>query len=546
MKHTFSCVNGTVFNQMSFTCTRQEDSIPCQASAKYFYLNKRNGDPKAYFLTDDDITSSPATGRPAGALPTSTTSFRAPPTTPVAFSTTTYSPIDSLSGGERYFTPIDSNDEDNHHHHGHRLQQAEPSSKFSASRLHLSNKKAAVFHRDDQPAYNPHQHHGSSHNDNTYLEESNDDPINPIRIIKPEQLKPLPPPPPALPSIEPKSAPKYFDSLEEDKKFAKSSFYSKAFEAKPSVDLRDNVFMSNLKSGVKYSPKAKYEPVDNNRLVGYSSVHSQVNADDKYSSFPMTTTTTTNNRPNTRPQYKSIFDEAPARGGGDKQVYKFPTTYYRSDKAKAKKSDLTPASFSKLYMDSMAKYQGRSAFAAPTSKVDKPAKSLGSSFLYSPPREYTPSHRKMSPKPEQPEVPVYSNNPNRYVVPSSVRIIEQGGFRPMNNAPAPPTSTQTLSAPLVKPASILSTNGNGKISSMVDSPPENEPVRISFFANKADHPTTGTANEGGGDNVVSNYGDVRYVKQVKGKSLLIDPSLEKDPARDNILAQVIEMLNKYN
>ncbi|UXI15560.1 hypothetical protein NH340_JMT01503 [Sarcoptes scabiei] len=45
------------------------------------------------------------------------------------------------------------------------------------------------------------------------------------------------------------------------------------------------------------------------------------------------------------------------------------------------------------------------------------------------------------------------------------------------------------------------------------------------------------------DYLGSNY---KVVKQVKGKNLLIDPSLEKDPARDNIIAQVLEMLNKYN
>ncbi|XP_017463638.1 PREDICTED: uncharacterized serine-rich protein C215.13-like, partial [Rhagoletis zephyria] len=55
VKHTFSCVNGTVFNQMSFTCTRHQDSIPCDSSPNYFYLNKRNGDPKAFFLTEEDI-----------------------------------------------------------------------------------------------------------------------------------------------------------------------------------------------------------------------------------------------------------------------------------------------------------------------------------------------------------------------------------------------------------------------------------------------------------------------------------------------------------
>ncbi|OTF69363.1 hypothetical protein BLA29_012761 [Euroglyphus maynei] len=43
------------------------------------------------------------------------------------------------------------------------------------------------------------------------------------------------------------------------------------------------------------------------------------------------------------------------------------------------------------------------------------------------------------------------------------------------------------------------------------------------------------------------YGtNYKVVKQIKGKNLLIDPSLENDPERDNIIAQVLEMLSKYN
>ena len=59
---------------MSFTCTRYDDSIPCDASPSYFYLNKRNGDPKAYFLTDDDIFKRSHSSSSSSQLPSSSTS----------------------------------------------------------------------------------------------------------------------------------------------------------------------------------------------------------------------------------------------------------------------------------------------------------------------------------------------------------------------------------------------------------------------------------------------------------------------------------------
>lgn len=52
---TFLCGNQTVFNQLSLTCSYEEESIPCQSAPSFFYLNERIGQPKVLFLEDNDI-----------------------------------------------------------------------------------------------------------------------------------------------------------------------------------------------------------------------------------------------------------------------------------------------------------------------------------------------------------------------------------------------------------------------------------------------------------------------------------------------------------
>lgn len=56
MQHfSFLCGNQTVFNQLSLTCAYEDDSVPCQNAKDFYYLNANIGDPKAEFLSDNDI-----------------------------------------------------------------------------------------------------------------------------------------------------------------------------------------------------------------------------------------------------------------------------------------------------------------------------------------------------------------------------------------------------------------------------------------------------------------------------------------------------------
>ena len=44
-----------MFDQSKLSCVHEIDSIPCEASSDFFYLNERIGDETAKFLTDADI-----------------------------------------------------------------------------------------------------------------------------------------------------------------------------------------------------------------------------------------------------------------------------------------------------------------------------------------------------------------------------------------------------------------------------------------------------------------------------------------------------------
>ncbi|PRD34785.1 UNVERIFIED_CONTAM: hypothetical protein NCL1_13587 [Trichonephila clavipes] len=54
---SFVCGNQTLFNQLTLTCADPEDAIPCPEAPSFYSINDRinAGDPKLYFLTDDDI-----------------------------------------------------------------------------------------------------------------------------------------------------------------------------------------------------------------------------------------------------------------------------------------------------------------------------------------------------------------------------------------------------------------------------------------------------------------------------------------------------------
>lgn len=54
---SFLCGNQTLFNQLTLTCADPEDSVPCPDAPSFYNINDRinAGDPKLYFLNDDDI-----------------------------------------------------------------------------------------------------------------------------------------------------------------------------------------------------------------------------------------------------------------------------------------------------------------------------------------------------------------------------------------------------------------------------------------------------------------------------------------------------------
>lgn len=46
-----------MFNQLTLTCTRPEDSVPCRNAPTFFYVNDNIGIHDQPFLYDDDVSS---------------------------------------------------------------------------------------------------------------------------------------------------------------------------------------------------------------------------------------------------------------------------------------------------------------------------------------------------------------------------------------------------------------------------------------------------------------------------------------------------------
>ncbi|XP_067124227.1 U-scoloptoxin(01)-Cw1a-like [Centruroides vittatus] len=53
--YSFYCGNQTVFDQLSLTCSTQDEAVSCDRAKDFFYVNDKIGDPKALFLTEDDV-----------------------------------------------------------------------------------------------------------------------------------------------------------------------------------------------------------------------------------------------------------------------------------------------------------------------------------------------------------------------------------------------------------------------------------------------------------------------------------------------------------
>jgi len=55
MQYSFICGNNTVFDQLTLTCNHVEDSIPCESSPDFYYLNAGIGNQGVNFLYDEDV-----------------------------------------------------------------------------------------------------------------------------------------------------------------------------------------------------------------------------------------------------------------------------------------------------------------------------------------------------------------------------------------------------------------------------------------------------------------------------------------------------------
>ncbi|KAM7282941.1 uncharacterized protein ISCGN_000138 [Ixodes scapularis] len=56
-RFSFLCGNLTMFNQLTLTCTRPEDSVPCRNAPAFFYVNDNIGIEDQPFLYDDDVSN---------------------------------------------------------------------------------------------------------------------------------------------------------------------------------------------------------------------------------------------------------------------------------------------------------------------------------------------------------------------------------------------------------------------------------------------------------------------------------------------------------
>ena len=442
---------------MSFTCTRYQDSIPCEASPNYFYLNKRNGDPKAYFLTEEDIIK--PTNIPKH--PSSISNVLPPSETnnPVMFRA--------------------------------QLVPRTP----AASRDHSRSNTLVEQPMESTTSFGP--------SDNEY--ESN--------LLLEDK------------TYHPKASPPYQMNVKHSSK--------------------------QFKSGVRYN-KSRYEPVKkalgydlsqtNRRSVSDLKSGSHMNNNDYHiTNKAQYRSLVSNYRPSTSTKIDQILSNFDSIDN-NKNSYSYSSDMKPklskpiSIISPNKNTPFTPAAFSRMYMENQktSKYtQDLTNLISPTlSSVHDYGKNTEVTDSYFPRQKLLESQLKrpiyysftkpIANSAKETRIPIAKYEPtekstninlnliksNQFVVPTSVRVIESDRANKGQTEIHEPGSTNS-----------------------------NEPVKISFINNYDKHQSS-VGNDFGGD--------LRVVKQVKGKNLLIDPSLENDPARDNIIAQVLEMLNKYN
>ena len=584
VKHTFSCVNGTVFNQMSFTCTRYQDSIPCETSSNYFYLNKRNGDPKAYFLTDEDIVKPITNGQTQNQQhqPTQSNQYQ-----PSRHSLSNYN-------FSTFTQPININNNINNNNNNQRstisidrpssiqprtiesTYQQQPQRTSTTPLVNSNTSPIRIIHKSIE--------HQPVHNYGSLMDELDDNSI--INNRRPTYNRKA-------------SAPYEFTS-----KYGSTN--SNSNQIKPGV--RYSVGSSSISSSIntnanKYETMKKSYDFDSAVSPTYveqpepeykpsSSIHSTVNRNEpQYRSLLQSNF----NKPSSSKMDHMInsYDVAIDEHGKDslnfprpqqttssplQSIERNPIKIIQSPQ-QLKKKPFTPAAFSKLYVESQksSKYspQTQLLYNNRNTVIDnsynhqhvrttaKPfehntfhgTQSKPATTMYS--TTYTSSGDHQLPTSNEKDdllpFPKYNSmlptdgnviKSNQYMIPSSIRIIEpneparkeqqhqqQSSSQPSSNNKRFP-EPYSLNNRNVEPPSITRQHSSADRQEL--------PVKMSFVNKNSN----GDKNQG--SQIAGNFGNLRVIKQVKGKSLLIDPSLENDPARDNIIAQVLEMLNKYN
>lgn len=485
MKHTFSCVNGTVFNQMSFTCTRYEDSIPCESSPNYFYLNKRNGDPKAYFLTDEDIVKTSSSAPKNSFLLNNLIEHR-----PVFTAKESYEPKLSSSSNKDVRLGVASSH-----------KPTTPTNYVQHTPVH--------FEKDDYTSLNSlvgsfhHQKNSASAPYEKYFSNNNNKQPGVRYTSQPQRISAFEMPPPS------------FESKADFGGFSGGDGVSRSASAIPQK------YQSMMRAHEPINSKIDQMFINNDHALD-------------------------------EPKSVYSFTEQPIR---------------HTPKPPLKKSTFTPAAFSKMYIENQkAKYHSNPLAAYRQSgilpknnsyesmiKPDKShhsVRSNGATATASAIENKVPLYSEVSnsmfrlPPSKYDDSNYDEIKSSKYVVPSSIRIIE-----PNENLPS---GTEATEAPLTNSvtASLLPRMAGPPPTEEIESShgQPNEPVRMYFNTkpNGRSSVRTGPQQPPQTENLVGNYQNFKVVKQVKGKNLLIDPSLENDPARDNIIAQVLEMLSKYN
>ena len=629
MKHTFSCVNGTVFNQMSFTCTRHQDSIPCDSSPNYFYLNKRNGDPKAFFLTEEDIVKpgasnnnghsrssssngdssrslqslysnsnhlpetvshsiSSSSSRAAISAPPTAISLR--PTSSNAYTTATSS--SSLSANHRPSISLisskslaeqeesyglrpgrlmggDYNENNDHSGGGNSLITITGGGGNSGSSS--SSGYAKVDPYDISSKYSnikPGVKYSMKAIKSKYEASS------PSKKKSPTSFYDLP-----SPHLSSSSSSGYVEDLHRTGPSGNNNHYQSTTDSLINNYLARSTAVESLSpSSASASAGTQkyrhltmgYQPAgisisNPNQNQGPSKIDqllAKYGASNGEVSATAATTSKENYQGGGGAGYHRAAIESPpksqlmytAAAAASKPRSPTPTPSSHSSSAA-----FTPASFSKLYMENVQKASKSYQMASGNELVHKPYHQHSSQPQHHQHHNHYHQHLPKSatsnqlvdrqsksytaiPFPASAGRPAKSSkyvdassspshyhqpqhqviNSNQYEVPSSIRIIEDG------------KGSSSLT-----PLSSIDAGSHSSSSSFGSS--EN-PVKMSFVSKGS---SAGSGDQGSSSSV-ADFGNLRVVKQVKGKNLLIDPSLENDPARDNIIAQVLEMLNKYN